>query len=301
MKKIITKFIAFVSFLLISMESFNKIFLYLAKKNNKVLPLVNKTYCWKYGNIKYYEKGTGAPLLLIHDMSPGSSSLEWKKTITFFSQNYHIYVIDLPGFGISDKNIKTYTNYLYITFIRDFISDIIREKTTVVTSGEAANIGILAASEYCNLFDKLILVNPASINKYNCIPDKNSKLIKRIISFPIIGSFIYLISLFMQKNLSDEYLFAAQYDGENARHYYGSYICNYINFPVCHKIENISIPMLLITTEKYENLHHISADFDKYIDNCHTIKNASTFPHIENSEAFFEAFNTLTQYNYDDV
>lgn len=35
-------------------------------------------YDWKFGRIHYTIEGSGSPLLLLHDLSPASSSVEWK-------------------------------------------------------------------------------------------------------------------------------------------------------------------------------------------------------------------------------
>ncbi len=298
MKKLITRIITFVSFVLIAMEAFNKIILYLAKKDNKVNPIVDKTYNWRMGDIKYTVKGEGEPLLLVHDMAPGSSSLEWKKVIDQFAKKYRVYTLDLPGFGVSDKKIKTYTNFLYVSAICDFISDIIKEKTTIITSGEAANIAVLSAYQRKDLFDKVVFVNPESMETYNNAPDKDSKKIKTLFSLPIIGTFLYLINV--RKDDNADYLFAAQYDGENARHYYGSYVGNYINFPIHHRIDDVDIPMLLITGEKFDYICNTTSEYCDYVDNNIAIENASQFPHLEKPEAFCEAFDILLQYNYND-
>ena len=36
-------------------------------------------YDWKHGRIYYTKTGSGAPLLLIHDLHPASSSYEWSR------------------------------------------------------------------------------------------------------------------------------------------------------------------------------------------------------------------------------
>lgn len=298
MKKLITKVITFISFMLIAIETFNRIVLYLTKKENKVNPIADKTYNWRFGDIKYMVKGKGEPLLLVHDMTPGSSSLEWKNIINNLSKNYSVYALDLPGFGISDKQIKTYTNYLYTSVICDFISDVIKDKVTIITSNESANIAVLSAYQHKDLFDKIIFVNPSSMENYNKIPDKNCRNYKNLISLPIIGTFIYLINLIRDKNLNNEQLFAAQYDGKNARHYYGSYIGNYVNFPIHHRINDIDIPILLITGEKFDKIYGISSEYIDYVDNSSTIENASQFPHRDEPEAFCKTFDTLLQYDY---
>ena len=43
-------------------------------------------YHWKHGDIYYKKKGHGAPLLLIHDLSPLSASFEWNELTDYISR-----------------------------------------------------------------------------------------------------------------------------------------------------------------------------------------------------------------------
>lgn len=298
MKKLITHIISFISFVLIAIEAFNKISLYFVNKKNRVTPIVDKTYTWRFGDIKYMEKGKGAPLLLLHSMTPGSSSLEWKSVVNTLAKKYHVYTLDLPGFGVSDKKIKTYTNYMFVSVVCDFISDIIKEKTTVVTSGESACIGLISGYQRKNLFDKIVFVNPSSMKILNISPDKNSKMIKNLYSLPIIGTLLYLID--MRKDDNDDYLFSGQYDGENARHYYASYYGHYVNFPIHHIIDKVEVPMLIIAGDDYNSLYEMTLEYGDYLDNSYEIEDAFQFPHLEKPEAFCSAIDTLFQYDYND-
>ena len=42
-----------------------------------------KTYEWRFGKIHYTKCGKGTPLLLIHDVIPGSSDYEWQENANF--------------------------------------------------------------------------------------------------------------------------------------------------------------------------------------------------------------------------
>ena len=41
----------------------------------------NKYYEWRFGKIRYIKKGSGSPVLLLHDLTPGSSSYEFSAII----------------------------------------------------------------------------------------------------------------------------------------------------------------------------------------------------------------------------
>ena len=57
---------------------------------------------------------------------------------------------------------------------------IIKEKTSILTSGKSANIAILSSYQNKDLFDKIILVNPASMEEYNKATTNNDKKLKTI-------------------------------------------------------------------------------------------------------------------------
>ena len=96
------------------------------------LPSGGKYYHWKYGNIYYTKSGKGKPVLLIHDLDPTASSYEWKAVTKKLAENHTVYAIDLLGCGRSEKPNMTYTNYLYVQLINEFISNVINEKTDVI-------------------------------------------------------------------------------------------------------------------------------------------------------------------------
>jgi 2-hydroxymuconate-semialdehyde hydrolase len=52
----------------------------------------------------YIEGGRGFPLLLIHGSGPGASTLgNWRRVLEPLARGYHVYAMDLVGFGRSDR------------------------------------------------------------------------------------------------------------------------------------------------------------------------------------------------------
>ena len=50
-------------------------------------------YHWQFGKVFYTKKGTGKPLLLIHDLQCSSSSYEWKNLIETLSKEYTVFAM----------------------------------------------------------------------------------------------------------------------------------------------------------------------------------------------------------------
>lgn len=75
-----------------------------------------------------YKKGSGSPVLLIHDMLPGACGYEWNRIEEELAMEHTVYTIDLLGCGRSEKPGMTYTNFVYVQVICDFIRNVIGEK-----------------------------------------------------------------------------------------------------------------------------------------------------------------------------
>ena len=94
--------------------------------------LDNNYYEWRFGKIRYTKKGSGTPLLLLHDLTVGSSGYEFHKIADQLSKNYEVYTIDLLGYGLSDKPNMTYTSFLYVQLLTDFVKTVIGKKTDII-------------------------------------------------------------------------------------------------------------------------------------------------------------------------
>ena len=52
-----------------------------------------------------------------------------------FLRKNTVYTLDLLGCGKSDKPNFTYTNFLYVQLVTDFINNVIGEKADVIVTG----------------------------------------------------------------------------------------------------------------------------------------------------------------------
>ena len=87
-------------------------------------------------------------LLLIHDVSPCCSTDEWKYLCDALAVDHTVYSIDLLGCGCSDRPKITYTNFLYVQLITDFIHNVIKKKTDVITSGLSGSFCCYGVSKW---------------------------------------------------------------------------------------------------------------------------------------------------------
>lgn len=263
---------------------------------------------WRYGNIFYTKQGKGSPILFIHDLHPASSSAEWEKVIKKLEADHTVYVLDLLGCGRSDKPNFTYTNYMYVQLITDFVKKIIEEKTDVFATGDSGSFTLMAANMDESIFNRIFLVSPSSLESLQGNPNKRDNFLKNVIELPIIGTFYYNIKMrnqnitqlferqyFRRKNLiSDEientYHESAHLDGSKGKYLYGSIIGNYTNINIIPALKKIENPIYIIGNRDKESSIHVIDSYVKYDENIETafISNCSKLPQLEDPKKFCE-------------
>lgn len=293
---------------IIGLHLINKLYYTYAKSKEILNRTENNYYDWKFGKIRYQKKGSGNPILLIHDFDIGSSSFEFYKLLDELSKSNEVYAIDLLGFGLSEKPNFTYTNFLYVQLVNDFIKNIIGRKTTIMTSGESVSIGIMTCHISPELIHNLIFINPKNISKFNQIPSKRSKINKYIIETPVIGTFIYnlisnkenIIKNFKEKYYNDftnskleeiyAYLESAHINDYNSKYVYASLMGKYLNINIYQALKNINHSIMIIMGEEHENADMIK---DSYLScngaiEVYEISKTKQLPHLEKPEEVAE-------------
>ena len=164
MKKQARNFLLLTTLTAISIYGINKTISVTSNMKNLLKTDHGKFFNWRYGNIFYTKQGKGTPLLLIHDLNPSSSSYEWEKIRKHLSKKYTVYALDLLGCGRSDKPNMTYSNFLYVQLITDFIKTIIGSKTDIVATGESSSFTLMACNMNPDHFNKIIIINPTDLS-----------------------------------------------------------------------------------------------------------------------------------------
>ncbi len=273
----------------------------------------NRYYEWRFGKIKYTKKGSGTPLLLLHDLTPGSSSYEFHKIIDTLAKDHEVYGIDFLGYGLSDKPDMTFTNYLYVQMVTDFIKNIIGRRTDIIASGDAFPVAVMTCHNDNNIIRKLIAINPPSLYQLNQIPSKQTRILKFLLDTPILGTFIYNLhtnknaftKLFQEQyffnpyNIEEKdietYVEAAHTPDYHSKHTYSSYIGRYINANIVNAIKEIDNSIYVIAGENKDENKNI---VDNYIYYNHAVEatfisHTKQLPHLEEAE---EVLKTLDLY-----
>lgn len=308
MKHKLQSLVIFSGFTAAIIHTINRIENSLYTSNKYLLYSENNYYEWRFGKIRYIKKGTGTPILLIHDLSLGSSIYEFHYIIDKLSESHEVYAIDLLGYGLSDKPNITYTNFLYVQLIIDFIKNVIEKRADIIATGGSVQMAVMACHNDPEVIKHMIFINPQNIYESNKIPSKQTKLFKILLDTPILGTFIYnLLSkkeliektfenkYFYNSNKIDEkdilsYMKAAHFPDYSSKYAFSSYIGKYMNANIVHPLKEINHSIAIIAGEEEKNINNTIDNYNYYNSSIETafIKYAKHLPHMEMGDKTIE-------------
>lgn len=294
----------------------NRIIYFVSTLNDFLSGPEGHYYDWRFGKIFYTKKGSGKPILLIHDLNTAFSGYEWHELTERLSKTNTVYVIDLLGCGRSHKPDITYTNYLYVQMITDFIRHIIGRKTDVIASGLSSSFVLMACHNDDSIIDKVVMVSPHSLFALNRMPSGNTKIIKMLINIPVIGTLVYNI-LFSKKKLAASLERDYFYDGSKltddfvnicyesahtrktaAKYLFSSIKGRYVNCSVAPVLNKLDNSIFIITgDEEMEDINASAIQYQRLAPSIEIINIANTLlvPHLEQPEEFLKQIQILLE------
>lgn len=278
---------------------------------NLLNPEDDNYFKWRYGNIYYTKQGSGSPILLIHDLQCSSCAYEWNHITDELSNNHTVYTIDLLGCGRSDKPNITYTNYLYVQLITDFVNKIVKEPVDIIATGLSTSIAVTVCNQDNNLFNKIMLINPEDLAVLNQVPKKRSKMAKAILELPIIGTMLFhmiytksnielsftekwLYNPFQTKNKDiDTYYEAAHRGKGNGKYLLSSIVGNYAYINIAHSLKAIDNSIFIIGGEQESGIEGTISLYTSLNTSIESVMLPKTkhLPQLESPAALLEQIN----------
>lgn len=296
-----------------TMHVVNRIFNYISTADNLLDSDNYDYYDWRFGRISYKKCGSGAPILLVHDLNVCSSSYEWEKIVNRLTKTNTVYSLDLLGCGCSDRPILTYTNYLYVQLITDFIKHVIGEKTDVIVSGESSSFILMACSNDDSIINRVVMVNPSDMIKLAKIPTKRLKLVKHLLCSPVIGTFIYNMKA-NRRTVSEEFESSYYYDQNeinekdiltfteasqknkaHSKYLYASQISRFTNANIICCMNRLNNSIFIITGNANPENVLMANQYQNYLPSIEIveIEKAKKMPHMEKPDEFLNQIRIL--------
>ena len=215
--------------------------------------------------------------------------MEWDKVIDTLSREHTVYTIDLLGCGKSDKPTITYTCYLYVQLLTDFIRDIIGEKTDIVATGASVSFVTAVCQNIADQIGHIILVCPESIRTLAKAPNHKSKLLASIINLPIYGTFIYNVGA---RN-------TALSDSAECRYLYSSILGHYTTVNIAHCLEGLTTSIAVISGKNAPETFENAEEYCNVLPSIEHIEitGCGLLPQRENADAFLEQIDILLSDN----
>ena len=306
MKKI-RPLIIIVSTIVCIMALYNKIIDFLANFSHQLLSVNQFYYRWKFGEVAYTKNGQGSPVLLIHDPMCGSSDFEFQSIITDLSKKHTVYTLDLLGYGRSSKPKMTYTAFIYVQLINDFIKDIIKSPTQIIASGDSSLFVMLLTLLSPQSIKNIILVSPGSVNHYLSSPTKWDRFMKEIIELPLLGTFIYNIltirpflkgallqrltpSYYVKKRQVDGLFESSHMNGSGAKFTYLSWYFHFMKSDIRKALKQSSHSIYIVTGNQLPEAEAILQDYMEINPAIEytLIPDSKYYPHLEQPQSFME-------------
>lgn len=309
--KNIRKFVLLSVLTALTIYILNRIVFYLATINDLLNSNNGEYFDWRFGKVYYTTRGKGSPILLIHDLNEKSSAYEWNRIVEELSKTNTVYTMDLLGCGRSEKPNITYTNYLYVQLISDFIKTIIKHKTNVIATGISSSFVIMSCNVEPDIYEKIMMINPISLKVLSQVPSKRTKTLKLLINTPIVGTLVYNM-LTTKKSIrnafSESYLYkldkikdqdievyyeAAHRSGVDSKYLLSSMKGRYININICHALKQIDNSLIILGGGNFPFIAETAEEYTQ----CNSaieveyINNTKYLPQLESPDKILEQIN----------
>jgi pimeloyl-ACP methyl ester carboxylesterase len=301
MKKNITHFFLLTAMAAGTIHLVNRFINITAEMKNILNSENGNFYDSKNGRIYYTKRGNGAPIILIHDLDPISSSYEWSRISKKLEKTHTVYTLDLLGCGRSDKPYLTYTNYLYVQLLTGFIRDIVDGTPDVIATNHSISFVILSESMTPGLINRIVAINPPALGTFERTPDKYSNIKKVLLELPIIGTFIYNVrthetniertlreTCFHKSQLVSSKMIDAYYEASHMHMSHGKYLMasiegHYTDNAISHALKKLDIPLYIIESRTIKNAVSITDSYTNLNHKTETayISNAGLIPQLE--------------------
>ena len=108
----------------------------------------------------YVEKGKGEVVICIHGFLYNTTM--WKKNIDSLASRYHVYAIDLFGWGFSERlKPDSYSFELYKNQVIGFMDALGIKKAHLIGQSMGGGTSVMIAANHPDRINKIILVDPA--------------------------------------------------------------------------------------------------------------------------------------------
>ena len=191
--------------------------------------------------------------------------------------------------------------------ITHFIKHKKKKKTDVIVSGESCPFVLMACANDDSIINKVVMINPPNLVKMAKIPTKASKLFKKLIFTPVIGTFIYNLNV-NKKTILQKFIFSYYYaqndikerdiltyfesshkDHTHSKYLYACQKSRYLNANIVHCLSRLTNSIYIIVGNSNPENMLAANEYQNYLPSIEIkgIAKTKQMPHMEKPEEFF--------------
>lgn len=130
------------------------------------------------GALRYHEAGDGPPLLLLHGSGIGVSGWRnYRGNLATLAQQFHCYVLEFPGFGISDP-VDGYPIATAAAAVTRFMDAVGIESAAIIGNSMGGVVGVHVAMRHPDRVSKLITIGGVGPNIFSQQPSEGTRLLR---------------------------------------------------------------------------------------------------------------------------
>jgi pimeloyl-ACP methyl ester carboxylesterase len=225
-----------------------------------------RVFEWKHGRIFYKEAGAenpGPPLLFIHGIGAGASTFMWRKNFDALARDFHVYAIDLLGFGFSDKPAHApYSADLYVRLLADFVREVTGSPARIIANSLGAAYAVRLADEAPATVEALVLISPTGADNLRARPGMTGAAFYGLLQSPVLGTSFYNVvasersirdyarkHLFYDRRRATDRLVANYYATSHrpgAQHAIAAFLSGYLNTDIRTAFARLQQPVTLL-------------------------------------------------------
>ena len=153
------------------------------------LPADPMTFASSAGNVSYYADihQDGRPVLLLHSINAAAGAYEMRPLFEHYRTVRPTYALDLPGFGLSDRDDIVYSPELYAEVITEFLQATMTGPVDIIALSLSCEFTAMVAVNHPERVNTLTFLAPSGMTDRPSL----SKGFYDTISFPLWGKGLF--------------------------------------------------------------------------------------------------------------
>ena len=271
---------------------------------------------WHGHEIFATEAGEGSLVILVHGISVGASSYEYRNIFARLARRHRVVAFDFLGCGLSDKPRLAYSAEPFVEMIVDAVEAMAAESAAVVASSLGAAFAIRSATRAHGRIERLAVICPSGLSGALAAgPRGPQAALPALIRSPILGETMFnglaskaSIRWFLRHRV---YADPARVTTEVVDHYYAvthqpgarfvpaAFVGGALDCDVARDLPFLTMPVLVLWGERAPAIAPRSHadEFVRLTTDARlvTFANSGLLPHEEEPEAVAGALETFLQ------